>query len=296
MPEMASLTTITRNSLQAFWKHRPLWWFTVPAGMFVGLSTFVSNTVQDRIPDASKIPSWSSLLDDHRLLLAVGASLLLVLCQSAIRGALIALFIHRMNTVSGIRVSNRKLPWSDVIRAIRASVSFEAAYWLVLIGIGVIITIPSFLAQRFNPSILPAVFELGFLLLITIGVYLYFIKELACLYAILGKTGFRSAVDLGFRLFRRQAFNTVLFFFYAALLALFFGLLVEFSLRIVHIPIEQHSLFWSLFTAIPFGFYFIFDQILRVSFFRSIATTPKNPAIKETILEASQTPSGILPS
>lgn len=176
------------------------------------------------------------------------------------------------------------------------SIIFESAYWLVLIGIGIILSIPSLVAQRFNLSIMPTVFELGFLLLITIGVYLYFIKELSCLYAILGKTRFRSAGDLGFRLFRRHAFNTVLFFFYAALLTLFFSLLVEFFFRLIRIEATQQPSFQSLSMTIPFGFYYIFDQMLRVSFFRSIATTPKKPVGKETVLETSQTPSGISPN
>lgn len=296
MPEMASLMTISRGSFRAFWKHRILWWFAIPAGALVGLSSFVSIAVQDYLPENPDLSSLTSLFLDHRLILALGISLLVVLCQSLIRGALVALFAHRMNESGDSILPKKTIPWQNMLHGSRMSMSFETAYWLVLIGIGIILAIPSLLAQRFNPSIMPTVFELGFLLLITIGVYLYFTKELSCLYAILGKTGFRSAGDLGFRLFRRHAFNTVLFFFYAALLALIFSLLTEFLLRLVRIGVEQQSLFQSLFMAIPFGFYYIFDQILHVSFFRSIATTPKKPAPKETVLETSQTPSGISPN
>lgn len=296
MPEMASLMTITRGSFLAFCKHRILWWFAIPAGTLVGLSSFVSIAVQDYLPENSDFSSLTSLFLDRRLIIALGISLLVVLCQSLIRGALVALFAHRMNESGDSALPNKTRPWKNMLHGGRMSIIFEAAYWLVLIGIGIILAIPSLLAQRFNPSVMPTVFELGFLLLITIGVYLYFTKELSCLYAILGKTGFRSAGDLGFRLFRRHAFNTVLFFFYAALLTLVFSLLTELFFRLFRLGTEQRSLLQSLFMAIPFGFYYIFDQILRVSFFRSIATTPKKPVTKETVLETSQTPSGISPN
>jgi hypothetical protein len=296
MPEMASLMTITRASFQAFWKHRILWWFALPAGTLVGLSSFVSIAVRDYLPETPNISSLSSLFLDQRVILALGISLLVVLLQSVLRGALVILFAYQMVKAGEVVAQTKSLPWQNMLRGSRMSISFEAAYWLVLTGIGITLAIPSLLAQRFNPSIMPTVFELGFLLLITIGVYLYFTKELSCLYAILGKTGFRSAGDLGFRLFRRHAFNTVLFFFYAALLALAFSLFMGFFFRLFGMGAEQPSLPQSLFIAIPFGFYSIFDQILHVSFFRSIATTPKKPAAKETVLETSQTPSGISPN
>ncbi len=291
MPEMVSLMTITRGSFQAFWKHRILWWFAIPAGILVSLSSFVSTTAQNYLPETPNLSSLTSFFLDHRIILTLGIALVVVLCQSLIRGALVALFAHRMNETDPI-LPKKTLPWRHMFRGSRMSMSFEAAYWLVLIGIGIVLVIPSLLAQRFNPSIMPTVFELGFLLLITIGVYLYFTKELSCFYAILGKTGFWSAGDLGFRLFRRHAFNTVLFFFYAALLAIFFSLLTEFFLRMIRLRVEQQA----LFMAVPFGFYYIFDQLLHVSFFRSIATTPKKPVAKEAVLETSQTPSGISPN
>lgn len=296
MPEMASLIAITRNSFQALWRHRSLWWFAVPVGTLVGLSSFVMIIIQDRLPNTPDFSSLASLFSDYRLFGALGASFIIVLCQSAMRGSLIVFFVYQTNETGDATTNDRRVPWRDMSRACRISAIFETAYWFALFGIGTVLAIPSLLAQRFNPSIMPTVFELGFLLLITIGVYLYFTKELSCLYAILGKTGFRSAGDLGFRLFRRHAFNTVLFFFYAALLALFFSILIESFFRLVRVSTESHSLFQSLLMAIPFGFYYIFDQLLRVSFFRSIATSPKKPAAKGTVLETSQTPSGISPN
>jgi len=270
MPEMASLMTITRSSFREFRKHRALWWFAVPIGVLTGVSSFISIGIQDHIPKTEDLTSLTSLLSNGRLILTLGVSLLVVLCQSTLRGILLGLYVHRINTSDTTK--HTLFPWQDMLRAGRVSLTFEGAYWLLLISIASVVALPTFLAQRFNPSI---------------------IKELSCLYAIFGKTHFRSAGDLGFRLFRRNSFNTVLFFFYAALLALIFSLLIEYFFRLIHVPINQPSFLLSLFMALPFGLYYIFDQILRASYFRSIATTPKKPIIKEPVLEASQTPSGI---
>ncbi len=291
MPEMASLMTITRSSFREFRKHRALWWFAVPIGILTGVSSFISIGIQDHIPKTEDLASLTSLLTNGRLILTLGVSLLVVLCQSTLRGILLGLYAHRINTSDTTK--HTLFPWQDMLRAGRVSLTFEGAYWLLLISIASAVALPTFLAHRFNPSIMPVIFELAFLLLLTLGVYLYFIKELSCLYAIFGKTHFRSAGDLGFRLFRRNSFNTVLFFFYAALLALIYSLLIEYFFRLIHAPINQHSFLSSLFMALPFGLYYIFDQVLRASYFRSIATTPKKPIIKEPVLEASQSPSGI---
>lgn len=294
---MASLVTITRSAFHVFRKQRILWWFAIPVGILIGFSSLVSASIQDHLPGAPDFSSLASFVFDRHIILALGTSFLVVLCQSTLRGALVTLFAYQMTeNSSGSSEETRPLPWRAMLRAGKTSVTFEVIYWLFLLGIGTIVVIPAFLAQRFNPSIMPVIFELGFLLLITLGVYLYFTKELSCLYAILGKTNFRSAVDLGFRLFRRHAFNTVLFFFYAALLALIFSLLIEYFFRLLRLPLDDTSLLWSLSLALPFGLYSVFDQILRVSFFRSIATTPKKPALKEPILETYQNPSGASPN
>lgn len=294
---MASLVTITRSSFHVFRKQRLLWWFAIPVGILIGFSSLVSVSIQSHLPETPDLTSLASLISNRYTILALGASFLIVLSQSAMRGALVALLAYQMTeNGSSFDRKTKPLPWQAMLRAGSTSVTFELVYWLFLLGVGVTVALPAFLAQRFNPSIMPVIFELGFLLLVTLGVYLYFTKELSCLYAILGKTNFRSAVDLGFRLFRRHAFNTVLFFFYAALLALIFSLLIEYFFRLIKLPIDPTALFWSLSLAIPFGLYFVFDQILRVSFFRSIATTPKKPVLKEPVLEASQNPSGASPN
>ena len=292
MSEMASLMAITRNSTEAFWKHKRLWWFSVPIGILIGLGSLAPASFQDRLPDTSDISSWSLLLSSSGLLTAIAISFAIMLSQSVLRGALIALFADQMSeSLEGAR-GTRTVPWKNMLRFGYTSLHIEIFYWVALGAIGIAVITPSILAQHYNPSIMPTVFELGFLLLITIGVYLYFVKELSCLYAILGKINLRSAGDLGFRLFRKQAFNTVLFFFYAALLTLFFSLLIDLVSRAFPSFPNAKPFVPSILAAIPFGLYFVFDQILRIFFFRSIAVSPKKPVVKEVTLEPSQTPSG----
>ena len=298
MPEMVSLVVITRNSLRDFWKHKSLWWFAVPVGTLVGFNTVVSQAIQNHIPKNPELSPLSVLLSDYRLVLIFSGSLLVILCQSAIRGALITTFVHQGRKFNGSSPAtvDKNSFWHDMIRASWISVSLEGIYWLLLLGIGAAVIMPVFLAQYFNPSVTAVIFELGSLLLLIIGVYFYLIKELSCFYAILGKTGFRSASDLGFRPFRKNTFSTLLFFLYAALLSLIFSLFIENLFGLSSLPIEQYPSFPSLLSGILFGLYYIFDQILKTSFFRSIANTKKKYAVEEAFLEASKTPSGISPN
>lgn len=291
---MASLTTVTRNALRAFGKHRTLWWFALPIGIFIGVGSYASQKLQSALPDSPDPSSWLTLFSDPTVYGLIGASLFAMLTQAIARGPLIAIFDHQSREMRDTNPA--KTPWQNVFRAVRVSAAFELAYWTVLIMIGLAFVLPCLLAQRFNPPVFPIILELAFLLLLTLGVYLYFIKELSCLYALLGKVSFRSATDLGFRLFRRQAFNTVLFFFYAALLALFFSLFIQSLVRSAGLIEETSDLKKTIALSMPFGLYFVFDQLLRVAFFRAIASTPKKPAPKETVLETTQTPSGISPS
>lgn len=292
---MASFITITKNALQLTWEKRSLWWVMIPAGLLVGANTYLAAIAQQALPETSEASVWRPLIASQELALLFIFLLVALLGQSLLRGIVVFALNQKFQdekstTAKRVDVSNK--PW----RAAGVSVIFETAYWITTLLIAATLSIPCFLAWRFNPSALPAILELGFLLLLTIGVYLHFVKELSVFYAILGDIRFRLAIDLGFRLFRRQSMNTILFFFYAALLALFFTLLI--GGLIAPFGISQKDSPWqaTLIGVLPFGFYFIFDQALRLIFFRAIATTPKKPISEEIALKASENPSGITPS
>lgn len=289
---MASLVKITRESLRAFRQHRFLWWFAVPIGILIGASSFLSEKVRESFSKTSDLSSLTPLLTERWFLLIVSASFLIALLQSVLRGMLVAVFIYQLNndrTIKSVPPSPR-----DILRSGFVSVSFEFTYWVFMAGIGIVIALPMLLSRHFNPTITPIIFELGFILVVTLGVYLYFIKELSCLYAIIGKVYFRSSLDLGIRLFRKHTFSTVLFFSYAALLALLMGVLMTTLFRLFHMPDPTGDNLSSLvFISALFGLYFVFDQILRVTFFRSIAASPEKPLAKERVIEAAEAPSGL---
>lgn len=291
MSEMASFTRITHTALSAVWQRRKLWWFAVPAAMLIRIGSVLTADIQRTLPETTDFSLWFAALADSHSLRYLGFSLAIVLGQALLRGP----FIHSLER--GLR--EQETPSADnsrrrLFRAAIIALSFEAMYWLLLLLIAGLVVIPGFLAWHFNPSALPAILELGVLVLMALGVYLYFIKEFSLFYALLGKLQFSSAVDLGFRLFRRQAFYTALFFSYASLLAFFFTLF--FSALADSLFKTDPNPIIELFTALPFGFYFLFDQALRLMFFRTIALTPKKPIADAVALKPSESPSSVTPS
>lgn len=295
MPETASFTTITERALRLTWQGRSLWWSAIPVGICIGIGTHMSTLLQDTLPESTDAALWVPLLTDQRLVIGLALLFLALIAQSLLRGALVFLLEHRLRKTGSSEVV-KKPTTLTLLHAAGTSLIFEMVYWLTLLIIAAVFAIPCLFAWRFNPSVLPAILEIGFLLLLTIGVYLYFIKELSLLYGILGNLRFQPATDLGFRLFRRQAWSTTLFFFYAAILALFFSILIEGLVMLFGISKENTSWYTSALIALPFGIYFIFDQALRLTFFHAIAATPKKPITKEIVLEPDKSPSGIAPS
>lgn len=262
----------------------------LPLGICIGIGTHTNALLQDTLPKTPDTTLWVTLMSNSGVLFAFGTLLAVACGQSFLRG-IIVFSLERRNREKELR-GIQNLAFRKIFRGACLSVFFEVTYWLALLLIAFAFAIPCLIAWRFNPSALPAILEVGSLLLMTIGVYLYFIKELSVFYAILANVHVQTAIDLGFRLFRRQAFNTILFFFYAALLAICFSMLAEGLIASVKIPKTDVSWGMTLVRALPLGIYFIFDQALRLMFFRAIATTPKKPITEEAALKPSERPSG----
>lgn len=294
MPEMVSFTSITRNALRLTWEKRSLWWLTIPIGIFIGVGSSAAGVLERTLSETSPPAIWDALLSDRKLLFVFAYSFVAIVGQALLRGALVFRLAERLTSEESVK--GRQRTTGTLFRAIRLSIGFESLYWLTLLSVTGILSLPCFLAWRFNPSVLATILELGSLLLLAIGMYLYFVKELSLFYAILGNVRFRLGIDLGFRLFRRQALNTALFFFYAALLGLCFTLLVGAFLSALGISQNHPSIQLTLLSALPLGLWFIFDQALRIGFFRAIAATPKKPALEEAALKTNESSSGIVPS
>jgi hypothetical protein len=254
----------------------------------------VAKELQYIVLDSADRSHWLSLLTDSTALTLFGLVILVSFLQSAIRGPLILFLEH--GHPADAKVKRKKISRSEMMRTIFVSATFEVLYWFTLLIVAAVIAVPCFIAWQFNPSVLTGILEFGSLILFTLGVYLSFIKELACLYALLGNVRLTSAIDLGFRLYRRQAFNTLLFFLYAALLAILFAVIIESSISALGLVRFQAGWLVVIIASLPFGLYTVFDQSLRLSFFHSVATTPKKPALKEVALEPSESQSGVAPS
>ena len=294
MPEVASFTTLTRDALQLTWQRRSLWWIAAPVALCIGISSFASSLFQEILPDSPEASHWPLVLTNEQLPVAALLLMAAIFGQSFLRGAIV-FSLERWIREKGLReIKPTRL--KKYFRAALVSAFFEVAYWLLFVLIATTLTIPCLVAWHFNPSVFPIIVQIGFLLLMTIGVYLYFVKELSAFYAVLGGIRPSLAIDLGFRLFRRHVFDTALFFFYATLLALFFTLIIGVPRALFETSEKAASWETTLFSALPLGLYFIFDQALRLTFFRSIAAHPKKTMAEERLLKPSESPSGIAPN
>lgn len=294
MPEMAPLTSITISAFRATWRRRFLWWFALPMSVLIGINTHIARKLQHTFLDLPDQSHRFSLLTDTTTLTLFGLVVLASCLQSAIRGPLILFLEHGLP--SDTATKQKRISQSEMMRAIFVSATFEVLYWLALIIVATIIAAPCFIAWKFNPSVFAGILEFGLLILFTLGAYLTFILELSRLYALLGSVRPSSAIDLGFRLYRSQVFNTLLFFVYVTLLAIFFTLIIDNFISALGLFQFQARWQFIIATSIPFGLYAIFDQSLRLRFFHSIASTPKKSAVKEVVLDPGESPSGVTPS
>ncbi len=183
------------------------------------------------------------------------------------------------------------------IRAAFLSLLFQIAFWCLLCILGLILFLPSYTAWIINQESFPVLTEMALILFLTLAVYLFFIKELAYFFALFSKISLPTSIDLGARLFRKYSFATVLFIFYASLLALLVIVLIDSLLAPIRLilpePIRQQAV--SLVGVLLFGYYSLFDQSLRLVFFRSIAAPPKRRASKEPLTKPAESAPGITP-
>ncbi|MFZ1626710.1 MAG: hypothetical protein WAT81_02810 [Candidatus Moraniibacteriota bacterium] len=294
MPEMAPLTSITIRALRMAWRGHFVWWIAIPIGTLIGISSYAAEEIQHMLSDSSNRSVFLHTLTHSSTISLMGLSLFAACIQSALRGPLV-LLLGRVRKEKWLS-RQKRISRTEYFRALFVSLACDLVYWLMLIAVVSLFAIPCLAAWRFNPPILGGILEIGLLLFLVISIYLYCIKELAFLYTILGHVRLFPALDLGFRLYRRQTFNSTLFFFYAALLALFFALLIEICTAISGVSELRADRVLSLVLSLPFGLYYVFDQALRVSFFHSIATPPKKPATTEAVLEPRESQSGVVPS
>lgn len=281
MPETASFTTLTRLALSNL-RNKRLWWFCIPAGICIALSTFYASKASSLIAEKDSTALLSFLQDElgHVFLALLGISFLFRIGEAPLRGIVIPLlqFIHLKQKDESLKHPS----WKDLLHGAKKAFFFEFGFLGFITLLGGILLIPSLLAWKFNQHAFIPLFEIGFILLLGISFYLYFIKELSLFYCLLGKIGLRESINLGFRIFRRHSFLTVLFFIYLSMIGFIVTACIDLFVRLTPFVFAgPRNDVLPLIVSIPlFGFYFLFDQALRLTYFRHIAASPKDRAKK----------------
>lgn len=293
MPETVSFASLTRTALRDFFQNRSVQWVALPVGFLIVSSSFFASQAERLLKssDPAFFVRWISVGPDSSFLFFLSLSLVCTLAQSPFRGiAILLLQSAHLNQSAETPFRPKR---QDFFRVARTTLIFESGFWLFLIALGSILSIPGFLAWRFNPDAFTIVSQFGLILLLTLSLYLYLIKELSLLYSLLGNTSLLSAIDLGFRLFRRHSFLTLLFFTYASMLAILSTLSISLLGSMLDFFDVQND-FLKNFIAVPlFGLYFIFDQTLRLTYFRKIASRPKSPTAKVVTAKTVEPITGI---
>jgi hypothetical protein len=297
MTEMIPLISITTSAFRVAWRKHFLWWLALPTSALIGLSSFATKSLHQNFLVVQEQWDWIHLLPDTSTTKLIVASVLAYFLQSALRGPII-LLLNKNGRGADRYIQPIIRHYKELFRAFLTSLLCESIYVVSVLVIFSILAIPIFFSWKFNPGVFPVLAEIGFLILLALTLYLYFIKELALLYALLGQVRPSSAFELGLRLYRRRTIIILLFFLFAALLMLFFVSITEFLFLACGLSRLNLSLSDYLITALPIGFYFVFDQALRITFFNSIASTPKQTAPATTLLESkpNESPSGIVPN
>lgn len=295
MTETVSFTDLTRDALRNVSRTRSLFWLVLPVGILISSASFTlskSELLLSRL-ETEKFLVFMSSQTGFDFLLLISIVLALTLVQVPIRGiTLILLQSSHQREASPDQASLQK---KDYWHAIRTALTFEIGYWLTLTTIGLLIVAPCVIAWRINPSVFPNISQIGFLLFIGTSLYLYFIKELSLFYGLVGKTHFRSSIDLGFRIFRRHSFLTLLYFTYVSILSFLATTIIAIlshTLLITTGAIQSTILDYA-FSAPFFGIYFLFDQALRLVYFRKIASTPKSKVPKIAAAKSAEPATGM---
>ncbi len=293
MSEIVSFASLTRTALKDFLHNRSIWWMALPVGILSDLSSFFAaktEKVLEGMSAATPLSTWIDTGLDLSFVLFLSLSFVFVLAQSPLRGIIVLLLqsVH-LNRSRETSVQSKR---GDLARVAKKAFLFESGFWVIIVLLGATLLVPSLLAWRFNQDALLAVSQLGLILFFSISLYLYLIKELSLLYLLLGDTSFRGSVDLGFRIFRRHSFLTLLFFVYLIMLAI----IATFSISLASMALffgTESDLLQIILTAPLFGLYFIFDQALRLAYFRKIASRPKTPAEKVAATKPTEPATGI---
>jgi hypothetical protein len=217
MPKTVSFVSLTLSALRLVRSSRSAWLFFIPFGGAVLLAGFVPHEFRlllegqsSRLADGSLGERWFLL----SITLLAGATLLRIAC----RGPLVLILDReRRKPLAGNTPGETSV---SPLRAIRITFLFEISYWIALGLLGLVLALPLSIAWKANPAILPTLARFALFFFLCLSLYLFLLKEFSFYYSLLGRSRFRSALELGERLLRRHTFLSLLFGLYATLFSL----------------------------------------------------------------------------
>lgn len=198
------------------------------------------------------------------------------------------------NQPGGISAT-KKLP--QTILASRSLFLLEGFFFLSLTLTSIIITIPILFAESANPAAVPGVQLLAVIIFLLTAVILFSSKENAIYYSTLSRISIKSAIGQGYTLFTKTIFKTL--FFHLSVFSLLFTIFT-FAEKTAMLSMSFLKSFFGdrgsfldqyigwILSFVIITIALVFEQALRLSFFRAIATLPKEPTLiveKEAVSE-----------
>ena len=292
-----SFVDLLHKTVNTFIHHRHLLWFALPFGFFAVISLEISEILPPLVttPPLNGSDLLKTFRQDNLVFLwALGGLFLSGVFRSLLRGPFFLAFEKVLalpeepTRPSTLRVKNH-------IQASITSLTFEGAYWAMLILLISVVSLPILFALRFNQSAVPIIAELALLLILIIGILFFFLKEFALLYALLAHTKIKLSLELSLRLFKKHTLLTFLFGLFIIVLSLLFTFPANLAIiasDFISPAWLQTSFRWVSLSGI-FGISILLEEGLRLVFFHALAATPqiKIPGMGEILQKKKGTSS-----
>ncbi len=270
------------EAVRTLLQSRPLLLMGIPFGITLYFSMKGSELIAPLFPTEVADPeAILTSLSTHQETLFTGIALLVFLgaLRTALRGPLFLLIEKTLlqKLPSTPSPSPSPLNGKQYLKGALIALLFEALYWLLLIIFGLILFSPLLIASKYNPGVVPSLFQMGTIILLMLGVIFFYIKEFGFLYALLAHIKPRLAIELGLKLFKKHAVLSLLFGLF--LIALSF--LFTFFLNLAMITSALIAFWWpktiiSTLCGIGIlGFTALLTETLRLLFFHALAATPQ---------------------
>lgn len=294
MRTSVSFLDLLQEAVRLSLRSRHILAFALPLGLLAWGGAWVGERLNSILPDStdSLATLWQGLSESESLLLGLGGALLgLGVLRALCRGPLFLIGESKLVPKPAAEATPPLPSRKALASSAFMSLLFELAYWGAVALLSLIIVIPVVLALRYNPGATQTIAELGVILLLTLSIALFYLKEFALLYRLLAHIRPLIALDLGLKLFKKHLFWSVLFGLFLmglSLLFTFFANLAIIASDLVMFKVARGPLA-LLVTVVILGCGAVIEEMLRLLFFHALAAAPKQPSmrIKKLIEEKS---------